>query len=1148
MPRAEKGMYGDGLIKGCAFDRGRQRDLPHADSRGTLRGNPPAADRPLAMSRSAGTRDTRGGLLWVAALLYATFVIYGSLVPLDFRAIPWDEAVARFGAIPLLKLGVGSRADLVANLVLYLPLGFLLMGALAGRSGLAVVWGVSAVLAGLLVVGLALSVEFAQQFFPPRTVSLNDLYAEVVGGALGMILWALAGRPLLDLWQQFAKGGPKAVRASLMAYGLAYVFLSLFPYDLLLSAAEWSARLTPDKAGWLFAGTCGLGCWAKLVSEMLAALPFGLLLVRNSGRPPLAAVAVTGVLLGLTLEGLQLFIASGISQGASVLSRTAGVVLGAWLPTLFRHWDRRRMRPFVRTALVLAVVPYAGALAGLNRWFDGPWASAATALGRLAEIHFLPFYYHYYTSEAKALVSLLFQFSLYAPFGAAVWLWHQGAPGRFQRPWLTALLGAAVASLIESGKLFVASQHPDPTNVLIAAGAAGGFHAVLAWLFPVDQPARLAWEHGGAPDEVDTPNPAKAKVGTSAATRLIAIGLMVAALFSLLGYPLGWKPLLLLFVLAAACWRWPGSWLVVVPGALPLLDFSYLSGRLFWSEFDTLLLLALAAGYARAQGTPAVAWPGRLPLSLYAATVLISLMAGLLPLAPLDFNAFSHYASPYNALHAVKGFVFALAFVPLIKAEWHRNERQFTARLALGMTLGLALELLYVLWERATYSGLWNFDTGYRITGSFSGMHIGGASIEAYLVLAAPFVWLWAWPRQRAWAMLLAGGLYALAAYGVMVTFSRGGQAAFAVATLLTLAGFSRLILTARKRRISGIAALLAGVVAAGLAAWPAVSGKFSQARLATIQTDVGTRTAHWQDAFDILPQAGNPVLGAGAGTFPAAFYWYSSAPSRPASYAFANEGGNVFLRLGGGESLYFEQVVPVEPGRTYRMLLDVRSSAESAALTVPLCEKALLYSFTCAWNAVKLPPGNGQWLHQEIRIRTDRFGPPGSLFQRPVKLSLLNQDKATLIDVDNVALLDERGVDLVRNGDFSQGMQGWFFSTDSHLAWHAKNLFVHVLFEQGWLGLVAFVALLAVVGFTLARRAGRDAMALTLLVSLAAFLAVGMVDSLIDEPRLDFLFFWLLAIALVSGGKVLHRRASGARRSASGKDEHVIQSRERGR
>lgn len=1074
------------------------------------------------MSRSES--DPRR-LPWLAALVYTAFVIYGSLVPLEFRAIPWDEAVARFAAIPWLKLGIGSRADWVANLILYIPLGYLLMGALAGRSKLPVVWGMSIPLSGLAIAGIALSIEFTQQFFPPRTVSLNDLYAEFVGGALGMLLWTLAGRPLSAVWHRFAQGGPRAVSAGLVGYVLAYLFLSLFPYDFLLSAEEWRAHLTSGKAGWLIAGSCGLGCWAKLVPEMLAAIPFGLLLVNRSGRLSLAAAVGMGALLGLTIEVLQLGIASGISQGASVFSRAAGVTMGAWLPTLFRHWDKRRMRPWVRAGLVLAVVPYAIGLAWLNHWFDAPWMSADAAGTRLAGIRFIPFYYHYYTSEAVALVSVMFQLGLYSVLGAGTWLWRQGAWGKSHGAWLPALLAVLAASVTEAGKLFVPGQHPDPTNLLIAAAAAGGCYALLNWLFPAGRLADSSRGGTAATEWRDMPKPDQVKTKSLPSARLTALALLAAALLSVVGHPLGWLPLLLLLALAAICWRWPGSWLMVVPAALPLLDFSYLSGRLFWSEFDTLLLLALAIAYARERVVPAMAWPGRLPLAVYAVSAFIGLAVGLLPLAPLGLNAFTQYTSSYHALHAVKGLAFALAFLPLIKAEWHRHSGQFTARLALGMTLGLAFELLYVVWERATYSGLWNFDTDYRITGSFPGMHIGGASIEAYLVLAAPFVWLWAWPRQRAWAMLVAGGVYALAAYGVMVTFSRGGQAAFIVATLLALAGFSRLIWKTRKHGISGILVLLTGVLAAGLVAWPVVSGKFSQSRLASIQADIGTRTAHWQDALDILTQTGNPLLGAGAGTFPAAFYWHSSAPTRPATYAFASEDGNTFLRLGGGESLYFEQVVPVEPGRTYRIRLDVRTSAESAALTLPVCEKAMLYSFTCAWNTLKLSSDDGRWQRREIRIQTHRFGPPGSPLQRPVKLSMFNQNKATLIDVDNVALLDDTGRNLVRNGDFSKGMQRWFFSTDSHLAWHVKNLFVHVLFEQGWLGLGALASLLAVTGLTLLRRAGHDAMALTVFISLTSFLTVGLVDSLIDEPRLDFLFFWLLAIALVSGGKVLPRR-----------------------
>ena len=110
------------------------------------------------------------GLLWLAALVYTAFVIYGSLVPLDFHALPWDEAVARFGAIPFLELGIGSRADWMANLLLFIPLTFLWMGVLsAGGNRLRRVFATLAVIPVATV--LSVGIEFTQIFFPQRTVS-----------------------------------------------------------------------------------------------------------------------------------------------------------------------------------------------------------------------------------------------------------------------------------------------------------------------------------------------------------------------------------------------------------------------------------------------------------------------------------------------------------------------------------------------------------------------------------------------------------------------------------------------------------------------------------------------------------------------------------------------------------------------------------------------------------------------------------------------------------------------------------------------------------------------------------------------------------------------------------------------------------------
>jgi len=67
-----------------------------------------------------------------AALFYLLFVVYGSLVPLDFKAIPFNEALNQFKNIRYLNLGMGSRADWVANILLYIPLAFLWSATLGG--------------------------------------------------------------------------------------------------------------------------------------------------------------------------------------------------------------------------------------------------------------------------------------------------------------------------------------------------------------------------------------------------------------------------------------------------------------------------------------------------------------------------------------------------------------------------------------------------------------------------------------------------------------------------------------------------------------------------------------------------------------------------------------------------------------------------------------------------------------------------------------------------------------------------------------------------------------------------------------------------------------------------------------------------------
>jgi VanZ family protein len=1056
------------------------------------------------------------GPMLALAIVYTLFVIYGSLVPLNFQHHSWQEASEAFKNIRYLNLGIGSRADWVANIVLYVPLAFMWLGTLWHSKSVA-----RRIAATLFVffacAGLSVAIEFTQIFFPPRTVSLNDIIAEIIGTALGIALWLFFGMRFVHLVRAIFQGGTNARYAALIAYALAYMALSLFPYDFLLSYDEWQAHLASGKVGWLFASVCGSGCIWKLSPEIIASAPLGLLAALALSplqRGTLQLAAIAGILLGVLIEGLQLTIASGVSQGASVGSRAVGMMLGVWLAQSAHSVDWRRARQYARGILVLGALPYLALLAWLNHWFSGVWIGGPEALERLGDLHFLPFYYHYFTSESDALVSLLFQAGIYFPIGVGVWLWRWGGrQGKLDRSLAWSMIAAGIlASIIETGKLFITSQHPDPTNILIAIAAATAAYKLLNLLL------------AATPGQTSAPTQPALEPTTVALTlhpprMLVCAAALCTAIAAAVTSPLGANWVLpLLLVYATLLWWRPEIWPVWILALLPLLDLTPWTGRLYWTEYDTLLLATIGVVYLRLgpRVQAALPKPARILWALFSFSAAISLGKGLWPLGTLDFNAFASYTSSYNALRATKGLLFALAFIPLLAHEWD-EPKQAARRLSYGMTLGLAAEILYVLWERVTFPGLLNFETGYRITGTFPTMHIGGAYIEGFLVTALPFVALWAWLQRNIAVTALAAGLYGLGAYSVMVTFSRGGQAAFALETLIIILGFVYLAIYDRTRRILGmVIAILIACVAAAVA-WPVFSGRFSQTRMATIEPDLVTRTNHWLDALHIFRMNDSPVFGVGMGTFPSAYFWGSSELSRPSTYAFVTRNGNTFLQLGSGESLYFEQPVAVAPDQQYTISMDLRSDANNSALTVPVCEKALLYSFTCAWTTLRLDAPPGQWKHYETQIETNNFGPPGSRFARPVKLSMFNGQPHTLVDVDNVALRDSTGINLVRNGDFSNGMHHWFFSTDSHLAWHTKNLYIHVLFEQGWFGLICFMTLIIYTLARLLRRAlNNEPVCLALFASLSAFLVVGVVDSLIDETRLGFLFYLLLIAGLM--------------------------------
>lgn len=453
-----------------------------------------------------------------------------------------------------------------------------------------------------------------------------------------------------------------------------------------------------------------------------------------------------------------------------------------------------------------------------------------------------------------------------------------------------------------------------------------------------------------------------------------------------------------------------------------------------------------------------------------------------------------------------KGLLWALLLVPLLRRIPAETAGAVLGRIHNGVIAGLVAVVAVVLWERSVFVGLGDFENVFRVTGPFADMATGGAYIEAFLAFAFPLLAAAVVLARSLAVKGLGTVLAAFATYTMLVTFSRGGYAGL-VAGLLPVA---LCLFRARGGVAAGRRLALAGVMLAAVAAAvPVLSGSFAQARLAQAGADFAIRQAHWARALglmdDGLPTA---LVGMGFGRYPALYLLRADIDRPPGTYGVLSENGNPFVQLGAGEAVYLDQIVPVEPGGHYTLSARVRLSEEDAALGVALCEKALLYSFECAWQGLRPTEDAGDgWGTVSVELDAGTLG--GGWLARPVKLSLQNPGAGGSVDVDDVSLVDGEGHELLVNGDFSRGVARWLFVADQDLAWHIHQMEAEMYLAQGWLGLGALAVLLACAAKGLwpglwggnLRAAGHAG-------ALVGLLTVGLLGSVMDSARLSMLFF----------------------------------------
>ncbi len=642
------------------------------------------------------------------------------------------------------------------------------------------------------------------------------------------------------------------------------------------------------------------------------------------------------------------------------------------------------------------------------------------------------------------------------------------------------------------------------------------------------KPERVRDTQEGTPRQVTS--------GQKKLRRASALGIAGAVLYAGAYHEAPWLVWMLCGIVVVACARWKNLWLAAVPIAIFLGDFYPWTGRLWITERD-LFLLSICVALLWTDDC----WSGlalrrrRLWLGLpYVIMAGWSLIAGIssLPLSAIG-DSLSLYTTSGNTVVIGKSLLVGLAFAPFLMRCGRSDQSVKWFRL--GMQTSALMVALVVVWERMITVGLFDFSEQLRVSGTFSSMHIGGQHIDAFWAIAIPFVFqFWADKPNRALSTVAIWLLQLLSIFAIFSTMSRA-LIAYALVSIIclfllrvALRGTERsgsangddrnLRMAAIKSWWRGAVLLLGVILSIGSAAGLWQYGDAVRARFSSSSQDWSTRVEHWSEVLSMVSKSDwrQQWLGHGLGSYPSFFRRAHHLPQHPLQLHAEER----TVELAANQRLFLEQWVSSEAElpitvRAKVSLVDSKQLVADRAghLNVHLCSKILLHSFDCQTGRLDVTGDSNVTSEVQLGATNSRWS--GEFYFRrycPLTLGFSaagSEGESTIIS--EISAIDARGVSLIENGDFARGSDRWIFTSDDHLVWRAKNMWLHQLVEMGWLGVIALLVPIMVIVAGLLRSVwlDRDWNAAVVLWAILGFLAMGMFGTLIDVP-------WILTYMVI--------------------------------
>lgn len=395
---------------------------------------------------------------------YLLLLLYASLMPFDLVA---EEPVVRehlrraLGSWPFGHYVHTSRADMLSNFALYVPLGGLLaMRWTVRRTAFRWFCGFAA---GAAACCVSFAVEAGQLWSMTRIASAQDWLVNTCGGFLGAAIGAACGR---RAWVSLTR----AVRLRLARRPIALVAAALllilaadglFPFLPTLDVSQVKAGLRGSHLA--LSGGFAAHPWhhwpvrRAAVYAVLAALLGAASLDSQRGRFLRGAVLTIGFVLAV--EVAKPFIVSRVANIANVVTGAAGAAIGGLSGVALAGRLRRRAASFLAAGLVVIYLVY---LEG--RPFQFRWEPPAMRQKVPRGAEWLPIY-HYAMGARPEDVRLFCRTLILTAALALAMLLPRSRPAGRREMAAAVVLAGGLGLCLEALQFLLPGRVPSTTDV-----------------------------------------------------------------------------------------------------------------------------------------------------------------------------------------------------------------------------------------------------------------------------------------------------------------------------------------------------------------------------------------------------------------------------------------------------------------------------------------------------------------------------------------------------------------------------------------------------------------------------------------------------------------------------------------------------------